>query len=241
MKKSKVLVTAIILAGSVLLVNHAGADMQKVKEIVEATVAKLKIKVEQGKKSLEQIARERKYLAVDDSMKELHGVVMAATERAKLLATWDIEAIKKDAEKTFDATIAAIEDYLSLVGDDGPVHRASNRIRTAAMDHARIFREKAGVKNREKYTQLAESMNKRAVEVSAVWETIRKERSAAEAGLKELKQAKELYVDVKTAWGIEKAVEELKKVQADLKKLSDSMVKVQKAVTAAPAVSSALE
>lgn len=239
MRMRPAIATAVMVALAVGLIN-ANADMEEVKETVEATVAKLKTKVDQGRKSLDQMAKERKYLAVDDSMQELHEVVIAATERAKLLSVWDVEAIKKDAEKTFDATIGAIEDYLSLVADDGPVHRASNRIRTAALDHARTFREKAGVKNTEKYTQLAESMDKRAVEVSGVWEAIRKERSAAEAGLKELKQAKELYVDVKTAWGIEKAVEELKKVQTDLKKLSDSMVKVQKAVTEAPAVSSAL-
>lgn len=231
---------AVIMTLSVGMSN-ASAGMDRVKDTVEQTVAKLKTKVDQGRESLEEIARERKYLAVDDSMKELHEVVIAATERAKLLSDWDIEAIRRDAAETFDATIAAIEDYLSLVADDGPVHRASNRIRTAALDHARIFREKAGVKNTEKYTELAESMDAKAGEVSGVWEAIRKERAAAETGLKELKQARELYIDVKTAWGIEKAVEELKKVQADLKKLSASMVKVQQAVTEAPAVSSALE
>jgi hypothetical protein len=163
-------------------------------------------------------------------MQQLQDVVLAASERARRLSEWDLSKVEKEAEQTFDTTIGAIEEYLALVADDGPVHKASNRIRTAALDQARIFREKASAKSSQRYTELAETMDAQARKVTEIWDSIKAEREIAVNGLKGLKSSRELYIDVKKAQGIQAAVKELEGVKNDLAKLSASMAKVQQAV-----------
>jgi hypothetical protein len=173
---------------------------------------------------------------VDSELDALKQVVMAAAERARRLAEWDLSEIEKDAEQTFDTTINAIEEYLVLVSEDGLVHQAKNKIRTAALEQARIFREKAAAKaasqktSSKRYAELADNMKAQALKTDSIWNSIKAEREAAVNGLKALKESRELYIDVKKAQGIEAAVRELENVRNDLAKLSASMATVRDAI-----------
>jgi vacuolar-type H+-ATPase subunit H len=182
-----------------------------------------------GKETLNKIIK-GKVSGLDHSIRELQEIVCAAAERARRLSNWDIKQIEAEAEKSFDDTIAAIEAYLDFVKDDGEVHEASKRIRAAAMEKERVFREKAEAKNSSRYKELANAMHTQAEKASAAWEAIRKERKNAEDGLKNLREYRELYIDVKSAQGIGEAVKELEAVRDDLIKLSQTMRKVQEAV-----------
>jgi len=221
-----VLVTALATGATA----GAAADGQsKLATIASKTMDALKEMVSKGKEKLDSITA-GKQDEVDKSMSDLQEVVLAASERARRLSEWDVNKVEKEAEQTFDVTIQAIQDYLDLVADDGPVHKAGMRIRTAALEKARTFREKANSKSSDRYLELAKEMDAQAVRVTQVWESISKERQTAVSSLKQLKEAKELYVDVKVAKGIQAAVKELEKVRDDLAKLSQAMAKLQKAV-----------
>jgi hypothetical protein len=171
--------------------------------------------------------------AVDRHMRELQDVVGAVSERARRLSNWDMAKVKKDAEKSFDTTIGAVEAYIALVEDDGPVHKASKRIRADALTLERTFREKADAKSgktAQKYGDLAKTMQEQAKRISVAWEAIRAERKKAEEALANLKECRELYVDIKQAKGVEAAVKELEAVADDLRQVSNAMMRVQDAV-----------
>lgn len=228
MKKTIGIIT--VITGIALSQTAFGADQSATKTYANQTLDGLKGLVQEGKKALEKIVTGGEVSEVDRSMQQLQDVVLAASERARRLSEWDLSKVEKEAEQTFDTTIGAIEEYLALVADDGPVHKASNRIRTAALDQARIFREKASAKSSQRYTELAVAMDVQAKKVTEIWESITAEREIAVSGLKELKSSRELYIDVKKAQGIQEAVKELEGVKNDLAKLSASMAKVQQAV-----------
>jgi hypothetical protein len=219
-----------VLASLALSQASLAAEQSATKTYANQTLDGLKGLVQEGKKALEKIVSGGEVSEVDRSMQQLQDVVLAASERARRLSEWDLTKVEKEAEETFDATIGAIEEYLALVADDGPVHKASNRIRTAALDQSRIFREKASAKSSQRYTELGAAMDTQARKVTEIWDSIKTEREIAISGLKELKSSRELYIDVKKAQGIQAAVKELEGVKNDLAKLSASMAKVQQAV-----------
>lgn len=219
-----------VLASLALSQASLAAEQSVTKTYANQTLDGLKGLVQEGKKALEKIVSGDELSEVDRSMQQLQDVVLAASERARRLSEWDLTKVEKEAEETFDATIGAIEEYLALVADDGPVHMASNRIRTAALDQSRIFREKAAAKSSQRYTELGVAMDTQARNVTEIWDSIKTEREIAISGLKELKSSRELYIDVKKAQGIQAAVKELEGVKNDLAKLSASMAKVQQAV-----------
>jgi hypothetical protein len=219
-----------VLASLVLSQTAFAAEQTAAKTYANQTLDGLKGLVQQGKKALEKIVSGGEVSEVDRSMQQLQDVVLAASERARRLSEWDLSKVEKEAEETFDTTIGALEEYLALVADDGPVHKASNRIRTAALDQARIFREKASAKSSQRYRELAVAMDSQARRVTELWDSIKAEREIAVSGLKELKSSRELYVDVKITHGIQAAIKELEGVKNDLAKLSASMAKVQQAV-----------
>ena len=194
------------------------------------TLDGLKGLAQEGRKSLERIIIGGEVSDVEHSIQILQEVVLASSERARRLSEWDLNEVENEAEHTFDITIDAIEEYLVIVADDGPVHKAANRIRAAALDQARIFREKASIKSSQRYTELAETMDAQAKKVTEIWNSIKAEREIAVNGLKGLKSSRELYVDVRKAQGIEAAVRELEAVKDDLATLSASMTNVQQAV-----------
>jgi hypothetical protein len=173
---------------------------------------------------------------IDRDMDALRQVVVAAAERARRLSEWDFDKVGKDAEQLFDTTINAIEEYLTLVAEDGPVHQAKNKIRTAAIEQQRIFREKAAAKSSsqressKRYAELAEEMKAQAAKADSIWESIKAERETAVNGLKALKESRELYIDISKAQGIAAAVRELENVRNDLAKLSASMATVRDAI-----------
>jgi hypothetical protein len=219
-----------VLASLALSQTTFAAEQTAVKTYANQTLDGLKGLVQEGKKAMEKIVSGGEVSEVDRNMQQLQDVVLAASERARRLSEWDLSKVEKEAEQTFDTTIGAIEEYLALVADDGPVHKASNRIRTAALDQSRIFREKASAKSSQRYTELAEEMDAQARKVTEIWDSIKSEREIAVNGLKGLKSSRELYIDVKKAQGIQAAVKELEGVKNDLAKLSASMAKVQQAV-----------
>lgn len=201
----------------------------RIDEFAEMSFEKLNDITKKGKETLDTIIKGDES-DLDRSMRELQEIVCAAAERARRLSNWDIKQIESEAEKAFDDTIAAIEAYLDFVKDDGAIHQASKRIRTAALEKERVFREKAEAKDSDRYKELAAAMHNQAEKASAAWDAIRKERKNAEEAVKELKEYRELYVDVKAAQGIGEAVKELEAVRDDLIKLSQAMRKVQEAV-----------
>jgi hypothetical protein len=219
-----------LLLSVVLSQTNLAAEQSAAKSYASQTIDGLKGLVQEGKKQLEKIVTGGEVSEVDRSMQQLQDVVLAASERARRLSEWDLSKVEKEAEQTFDTTIAAIEEYLVLVEDDGSVHKASNRIRTAALDQARIYREKASAKSSERYTGLANTMDSEAKKVTEIWTAIEAERKIAANGLKGLKESRELYIDVKKGEGVIKARKELEGVKNDLAKLSASMAKVQQAV-----------
>jgi len=226
----KIIGTIATLAGLALSQTALAAEQSAAKTYANQTLDGLRGLAQEGKKALEKIVSSGDVSEVDRSMQQLQNVVLAASERARRLSEWDLSKVEQEAEQTFDTTIAAIEDYLTLVADDGPIHRASNRIRTAALDQARTFREKASTKSSQRYTELAEAMDAQARKVTEIWDSIKAEREIAVTGLKGLKSSRELYIDVKKAQGIQAAVKDLEGVKIDLAKLSTSMAKVQKVV-----------
>lgn len=225
---SKLLTTLTIC--TVIGLIPCGADQTaKATSLTGKTMDALKELVSKGKEKLTQIAS-GDVTEVDRSMNDLQETVAAATERAKRLSEWNLDDVQKDAEKSFDLTIAAIQDYLDLVADDGPVHKAQIRIATAAEEQARVFREKAKTKSSERYEALAKSMDTQSTKARSIWDLIRQDRKSLVDEFAKFKESKELYVDVKKAQGIAAAVKELERVRDDLKKISTAMVKVQKAV-----------
>jgi hypothetical protein len=208
----------------------SNSDPNSARVYANQTLEGLKGLMAKGTQSLKKIVSGKEESNVDESMRQLQETVLAASERARRLSEWDLSKVEKDAEAAFDTTIGAIEDYLQLVADDGIVHQAANRIRTAALEQSRIFREKASAKSSKRYSDLADAMDVQARKVSEIWDSIKSEREIATNGLKELKSSRELYIDVKKAQGIEAAVKELERVKNDLVKLSEAMSKVQQAV-----------
>jgi len=208
-------------------------EKSRLREYSQMAMERLQSITKNGKEVLARVAKDPES-DLDRNMRDLQDVVCAAAERARRLSTWDVNAVEAQAEKTFDETIAAITDYLNLVKDDGPVHQASKRIRTAALDKERIFREKAGSKPspavKERYDALSKAMRVQAERVTAAWETIRTQRDAVQKTLAELREHRELYVDVKVALGIGEAVKDLEGVATDLGKLSAGMKRVQEAI-----------
>ena len=220
------LYSAVILFGA----NIYAQDRSNLRLFADQTVDGLKGMMQEGKKSLEKLIISGETSEIDQKMIKLRDVILIASERARRLSEWDLSKVEQEAEKTFDSTIEAIEDYLALVADDGSVHKAANKIRAAALDQARVFREKASAKSSPKYAELAKSMDNEANRVSEIWESIKSEREITVNGLKNLKEAKELYIDVKKAQGVSTAVKDLEEVKNDLARLSSSMENVQKAV-----------
>jgi hypothetical protein len=208
---------------------NKATERPTVASLASKTVDALKEIVTRGKAKLGELV-DGKVDEVDKSLHDLQETVLAASERAKRLSEWDMGKIEKEAEQTFDLTILALTDYLDLVKDDGPVHKASNRIRTAALEKSRSFREKATSKESKRYAELAKDMDLQAGLVVEIWGAISKERELAVKELSNLKEAKELYVDVKSAQGIRAAVKELEKVRDDLGKIRNAMVRVQNVV-----------
>lgn len=211
---------------------QAEKPKSRLEQFAQMSMEQLADITKKGKETLDRVIKGDES-NLDRSMRELQEVVCAAMERARRLSEWDVESIKAEAEKAFDNTMAAIAAYLELVKDDGIVHQASKRIRSAALDNERLFREKADAKNgvfSERYRELGAAMHAQAERAAAAWEAIRKERKNAENALTELKEYRGLYVDVKKALGIGAAVKELEAVRDDLIELSEAMRKVQQAV-----------
>jgi len=230
MNMKKIIGIIAATAGLALSQTTLAAEQSATKAYANQTLDGLKGLVQEGKNALEKIVSGGEVSAVDRSMQQLQDVVLAASERARRLSEWDLSKVEKEAEQTFDTTIGAIQEYLTLVADDGPVHKASSRIRSAALDQARIFREKASAKSSQRYTELAEAMDAQARKVTEIWDSIKAEREIAVNGLEGLKSSRSLYIDVKKAQGIQAAVKELEGVKNDLAKLSASMAKVQQTV-----------
>ena len=219
-----------VLASLALSQTSLAAEQSATKTYANQTLDGLKGLVQEGRNALEKIVSGGEVSEVDRSMQQLQEVVLSASERARRLSEWDLSKVEKEAEETFDTTIGAIEEYLALVADDGPVHKAANRIRTAAIDEARVVREEAATESNPRFLQLAERCEVQAKSVAGIWDSIKSEREIAANGLKELRSSKKLYVRIKKVEGIEAAVKELEGVKSDLAKLSASMAKVQQAV-----------
>jgi hypothetical protein len=203
---------------------------EQISDIGKNDTESLKELIQNGKNSLQKLLSSPSTDEITNSMKDLGVVIYAATERARRLCDWNLEDIEKEAEQTFDDTINAIEEYLDLIKDNGLVHKATIRIRTSALDLARVYREKASVKSNQKYMELASAMDSQAAQVTEIWETITKERAEVIKELNMLKDSKELYIDTKKALGVKKAVEDLKGIRDDLVLLKSSMEKVQTAI-----------
>lgn len=223
------MITAAAMCVMVGTIGSIAADDTKPPSLAGKTLDALKDLVTKGKEKLAKIAS-GDVSEVDRSMNDLQETVAAATERAKRLSEWNLADVQKDAEKSFDLTIAAIQDYLDLVADDGPLHKAQVRIATAAEEQSRVFREKSKTKASKRYDELAKSMEVHSAKARAIWELIRLDRAGLIEELARFKESKELYIDVKKAQGIAAAVKELERVRDDLKKVATAMVKVQRAV-----------
>ena len=202
-------------------------------ELAEMTEEQLQKIVEDGKKKFVDKEEES---TIDESMENLHKVVIAATVRAQKLSAWNVDEIKKaeeDAEKKFDETIAAINDYIELVKNNGPVHKAKNRIVDAAEGHAKKAREQAAGKTgevKERFLAGEKEMKLQINRAEKAWDAIGGQRKGTEQALSKLKDYKELYVWKKAAFSIKKANDELEAVANDLGKLSVAMIKVQEAL-----------
>jgi hypothetical protein len=199
--------------------------------VAKMTADNLQKALRQGKENLLRLAQgEASSASVNENLYQLQQVVAVAAERVRRLSEWNVAAVQEEAEAAFDGTIEAVEEYLALVKDNGPVHQAATKVRAAALDQARIFREKASAKSSQRYQELSERMEKQAHSANSAWEAIARERENAELSLAALRDYRELYIDVRTAEGIAEAVKELQAVRKDLERLSESMKQVQKAV-----------
>jgi phosphotransferase system IIB component len=232
MKKSIIIVLLLSIIAFVPMPLFA-QDQNQTKTILNKNLDQLKIFVQDGKAALQNISNSNSPSSVKDSITQLQEIILAASERAKRICEWDINVVKTNAEQVFDTTINAVEEYLALVTDNGPVHQAALRIRAAAADQARNFREIAIIKGDDRYNTLAKAMDAQSAQVTIIWESIATERLNATEGLKKLKASKDYFIAVNIALGIEAAVKELTSVKDDLMKLTSSMDNVQKSVMSA--------
>jgi|APSaa5957512622_1039677.scaffolds.fasta_scaffold20968_2 hypothetical protein len=184
--------------------------------------------VDAGKETVQNILSSNEP-PVDKSLTEIHNLILAATERASRFAAWSEEKIDQENEKKFDQAVGEIQTYLDLISDDGMVHQAYNRVRAAALDNAREFREKAAAnaRLRDIYTRTSEKMVVQADRIDAIWSAIVRVRSENADMLGQLSEDKVLYLDLMKAEAIVEAVNMLEVVKNDLLALRDSMYTLQ--------------
>jgi len=184
----------------------------------------------QGKRQIADLIAGKANPSISESMQMLNDLVVAATERASMLATWDAQEIQSEAEQLFDDTIAALDEYLKLVDTDGPVNKAVNRIKAEALSQASSNRAKASQyrnlgnsKFQARYEELSKTNDGQAKKVDEYWQIIVAERMKTKAALEDLKLYKQLYVDLSVTEGIQAALDEMVLIAQDLKNLATAM------------------
>ena len=171
---------------------------------------------------------------VYQSMQQLCDIICVAAERTRRYSDWNYKTVKDNAEQRFDETTSIVNDYLLLISNDGPICRASKRISDISLKKAQLFSKKSGRMKLEKYQKaykkIADVMDEQGKHAARIWTSIAEEQPAVETLLTLLRESKEFYIDVKSTFGANQALEELEETCRELNKLSKTMVNVQNTV-----------
>lgn len=171
---------------------------------------------------------------VYQSMQQLCNIICVAAERTRRCSDWNYKTVKDNAEQRFDETTSIVNDYLLLISNDGPICRASKRISDISLKKAQLFSKKSGRMKLEKYQKaykkIADVMDEQGKHAARIWASIAEEQPAVETLLTLLRESKEFYIDVKSTFGANQALEELEETCRELNKLNKTMVNVQNTV-----------
>jgi hypothetical protein len=190
-----------------------------------ATLEKLNATI---KDNLEIIKPAPKTETISEQTNALKNIVLAATERAKRICAWDPKQIQQEAVKLFDDTMKAIEEYLALVDDTGPVYKAAYRIRESADETARKFEETKKQTGDTRYDTLITRMKGYSSKITELLAEITRQRINTTNEVKKLKKDRAFYLSCIEVDEYEVAIKELEGVIQDLKAMSDQMISIQK-------------
>ena len=211
-------------------------------EAVKSSTQCASMSLEQLNESFEESKDQLKKLSsanagqehIYQSMQQLCDIICVAAERARRHSDWNYEMVKDNTEQRFDETVSIVNDYLLLIANDGPIYRASKRISDVSLKKAQLFSEKSGRMKLEKYQKayrrIAGVMEEQGKQTARIWTSIAEEQPAVETLLTLLRESKEFYIDVKSTFGANQALEELEETCSELDKLIKTMVNVQNAV-----------
>ena len=215
-------------------ISVSGMPVTPISMYARQSAEELEANVVSAREQLERLLSEDSQERIYQSMGELRELILVITERSRRVSIWEFEVVKEDANRYFDDTAAIIEDYLQLTADGGTVHNACARIGKTSLERADSFYLKASSKKLDKYqksyNRIGDIMKKQGERASEIWVTIEEERSAIETAFTLLKESKEYFNDLNETFGPEPAMNELKEVCDDLRKLTEAALDIQNIV-----------
>lgn len=188
------------------------------------------LKIEKAK--LENFIAGTETYSIAESLKIITSYVSIATDKANQFLNWDPDKIRENSTQLFDETINALDEYITLFENDGPINQAVLKIQTTAIVESRSNREKANYYNKlglnsieSRYNELSKTNKGQIVTVKSKWQSIKEARVEVYSSLEELEYYKELCIDIAVTEGISAAL-------AEMEVMADRLNELSKGITA---------